>query len=293
MVRSLVRCVRRGVGNHFVILVLAALAIVAQISAAARPIIDGVIDEANSYSNVCAILGPSASDHSKIIVGASGTLIHPKVVLTAGHVTRDIEGALAAGMPLEALRVTFSSNAFDQRSWRGVSAVITHPGYFLNNSNGIPDNDIGILILQERVKGITPVTLAPVGLLDSLVASGQLHEGNQGRAFTIVGYGDDRTFPHPEPIERDGLRRFAECEFAALSDRWLMLSQNPGSDGGGGNNGDSGGPAFLVDPATGRIIQAALISWSGGSRVGTENCYRLDLPESRTFIDSVIASLDN
>jgi secreted trypsin-like serine protease len=288
MVRSVFGFVRRAVRNRYVLPLLAVSALVTLASHTAMAIIDGVVDENNSFPNVCAILGPSAADHSKIIVGASSTLIHPQVVLTAGHVTRDIESALAAGMPLEALHVSFSPNAFDERSWLAVSAVITHPNYFANSV----DNDLGVLILSRPVRGIKPVTLAPVGLLDSLFATGQLRDGTQESEFALVGYGDGRSFPPPEPIERDGLRRFARCEFAALSDNWLMLSMNPGSDGGGANDGDSGGPALWFDQTNNQWIQVALISWSSNPRIGNEYCWRIDLPESRAFIDSVLANLN-
>jgi hypothetical protein len=269
------------------------MAIVVLVSPPAPAIVGGVYDEGNDFPNVCGIVAPSVEDHSKLIVVGSGTLIHPRVVLTAGHVTRDLENALKAGMPLEALRVSFSPDAFDRRGWLAVSAVVTHPDYGTDAVTNSIRNDIGVLILDRPVKGIQPVTLAPVGLLDFLFKTGQLRDGDRDEEFTIAGYGNGREFSPPNPIERDGLRRFARCEFAALSSKWLTLSQNPGSEGGGLASGDSGGPAFWVDPDTGYRVQVAVTSWASVTRVGDGFYWRMDLMESHDFIDWILANLDD
>jgi len=270
---------------------LAAIAIVALIPPAAPAIINGEVDEDNDFPNVGAILGPSASDHDKLIVAGSCTLIHPQVVLTAGHVTRAIEGALAAGMPIEALRVSFNTDAFDSDSWLAVSDVVTHPDYGPNGVNSSVVNDIGALILSRPVRGITPVTLAPIGLLDSLRKTDQLGKS----AFTVAGYGEDRAFVAPPiAVGSDGLRRFAQAEYAALGSKWLVLAQNPGSGGGGTAWGDSGGPVFWTDPESGASVQLAVTSWGGGrTQVGNGFYWRMDLQESLDFIDWVLSNIDD
>ncbi|HSQ55324.1 MAG TPA: trypsin-like serine protease [Gemmata sp.] len=270
---------------------VAAVAIVALIPPPARAIINGEVDEDNDFPNVGAILGPSASDHDKLIVAGSCTLIHPQVVLTAGHVTRNIEGALEAGMPIEALRVSFNSDAFDSRSWLAVSDVVTHPDYGPNGVNSSVVNDIGVLILSQPVRGIAPVTLAPAGLLDSLSKTGQLPKCE----FTVAGYGEDRAFVAPPvAVGSDGLRRFAQAEYAALSSKWLALAQNPGSGGGGTSWGDSGGPVFWTDPESGESVQVAVTSWGAGrTQVGNGFYWRMDLKESLDFIDWVLLNLEN
>src|SRR5262245_21922928 len=87
----------------------------------------------------------------------SGTLIHPRVLLTAGHATALLESAIAAGsFSLADFRLSFASNALDSGSWRAVSSLLTHPDYAAtaqtdHGLGNIPLPDVGVVILQEAV----------------------------------------------------------------------------------------------------------------------------------------------
>ena len=64
-----------------------------------------------------------------LVVGA-GSLIHPRVLLTAGHGTALIESAVAAGlMNIDDLLISFSSNANDPATRHAISNVVTHPDF--------------------------------------------------------------------------------------------------------------------------------------------------------------------
>jgi hypothetical protein len=169
-----------------------------------------------------------------------------------------------------------------------IQDIIVHPDYAINGGDH-PVNDIAVVILKQPVQGIEPVTLAPVGLLDQLKASGALRDGDGG--FTAVGYGNDLAFPHPKSIVSDGLRRSFDIVFGGVTKRWLVCLFNPVAHGGGINNGDSGGPAFWADPITGELTQVGVTSTATPMRVGYGHYWRIDLPEARAFIDAVLADV--
>ena len=155
-----------------------------------------------------------------VVVG-SGSLIHPRIYLTAGHLTEVVESRVAQGtLTLNDLRVSFAPNALDPGTWRSVSDVLTHPGYA---PNGNSLEDVGVLILSEPVTGVAPAQLPPPGFLDALAASGTLKTKSDRTRFRVVGYGidPDGASYGQLPFPPDGLRRFAEPEFQNLHDRWL------------------------------------------------------------------------
>jgi Trypsin len=223
------------------------------------------------------------------LVCGSGTLIHPRVFLTAGHGTDLIEGLMAQGtMTLDDLRVSFASDASDPGTWRAVSGILTHPGYAPQATSA---EDVGVLILRKRITGIPPVPLPPLGFLDALAAAGELKAESDRTRFTVVGYGIDPGDANSGhlPFPPDGLRRFAHPEFQNLHDRWLYTDQNDSHDNGGSCPCDSGGPLFWADPVTGEETLVAVVS--RGS-LSSAHDYRVDTEEALTFLNQVIARVE-
>jgi hypothetical protein len=130
------------------------------------------------------------------------------------------------------------------------------------------------------------VTLAPVGFFDALRQTGALRGETQ---LTVAGYGDDLSFPPAQGISADGLRRVAQAPFTVTA-KWVSIQQNPVAKEGGLNDGDSGGPAFWMDPDTGDLVQVGVIAW--GTDPGVGRCVRVDLPEFHAFVDPVIDELE-
>jgi hypothetical protein len=132
--------------------------------------------------------------------------------------------------------------------------------------------------------------LPEVGFLDRLLAEGKLRQGADEADFVVVGYGGTLHWPPPD-VTYDDYRQFAMSEYQALLDAWLRVSQNQATGDGGTCYGDSGGPAFWTSPE-GTEILVGITSWGDAPCVSSGFNYRVDIPETLSFIDSVIASLN-
>ena len=215
----------------------------------------------------------------------SGTLIAPRVFLTAGHCAGD--GATAA-------RVWFGADLNDIRDidypYGGVIAIegtpIPHPDYVW----AWPDpHDVGVVILDQAVTDIPLATLPTPGLLTQLNDDGILVEGRKRDSvfFTSVGYGLQLTWP-PHVFEGDFYRRVSQSEYVSMNKVYLNLSQKMVFDEGGSCSGDSGGPVYWTDPLGNEIIVAVTSAGDGGC-MATGFDYRVDLPDILQWIQDQIA----
>jgi V8-like Glu-specific endopeptidase len=192
-----------------------------------------------------------------VVPMCSGTLIHQRVFLTAGHCAHalDVYG-------IETVWVNFDQDALNAGTLLEVEEVIAHPGY--NWGPTSDPHDVAVLILKDPVTDIEPAQLPPEGFLDQLRDEGRLRQGKEEADFTVVGYGGTKT--------------------------WLRLSQNQATGDGGTGKGDSGGPSFWTEP-DGTEILVGITSWGDAPCVAAGFNYRVDIPDTLDFIHDVIDGL--
>jgi hypothetical protein len=193
----------------------------------------------------------------------SGTLISPRVFLTAGHCTEfDVERNLPVYV------------SFDPTYKPGASRLIKgtpylHPKYCLPNPEDEVDcapevptealwarewrYDVGVVVLDHPVRMATYGALPEAGLVDTL---------KEGQRLTVVGYGVnrfdiDREPPlPPEPVSLDdryrATVRLLDTKDPAVGDMFVKTTgvSLTGGEGESSCYGDSGGPLFVGDQQT-------------------------------------------
>ena len=200
----------------------------------------------------------------------SGSLIAPRVFLTAGHCTDFL-----TSIGINDVWVTFAPQ-FTSSSPLIHGTYVTDPLYGYSGHGGVSDpNDLAVVLLDQAA-GATPVQLPTAGLLNGL--------NLQNQTFTAVGYGTVRDIKTtgPHAFYFDSQRRYATQFFLSLEPAWLNLSENPATGSGGTCYGDSGGPHFLGG-TTSRLQVAITVTGDSVCRA-TDKTYRLDTASARSFL---------
>lgn len=219
----------------------------------------------------------------------SVVLVHPQVVLTAGHC---LHGFLERGITPADLEIRFDPDFDDPgATGRAVAQGMIHPDYLSGREREQYREDIAVLILAEPVIDIVPARRAGLGFLDALDAQGLLQTGTERTRIARVGYGVSLEPSPPTYVSLDGVRRLSFSELQALLPAHLVMNGNLAAGNGGVCFYDSGGPAFWQDPVTGEETVVSLTSW--GSRcIGNDMSTRIDTPEAVSFIEEAIACVE-
>ena len=250
----------RNIRKGLIVVVLAVASLVMSIGPAGA-ITFGQPD-GNRHPNVGALLADVDPDSPGLDIVCSGTLIAPKVFLTASHCTAFLESE-----GISQVWVTFTP-AYDEDSTSLAGLLsgtyVTNP---LFGSGGASDtHDIAVV------------------LLDQLKATHELDD----QTFTAVGYGtvrEDKT-GGPHSLFFDGVRRYALQSALNVEPSWLLLSMNPSTGSGGTCYGDSGGPHFLGGVQSNLIVSITITgdTWCRA----TDKTYRVDTPSARDFLDDFV-----
>jgi V8-like Glu-specific endopeptidase len=246
------RSMRRLVGTAVTLGLLA-------LAAPAAAITNGTSDD-NRHPNVGGLVAARAYSDGTWVY-CSGTLIAPRVFLTAAHCA---EG--------DRVRVTFDTAYQDgDKVYDGT----WHADPLYNGAQSDP-HDIAVVVLDSAPK-ITPARLPAAGSLSKLPNDQRL---------TSVGYGayEVTNSPGGHQYLYDDVRMVATGTLNSINPAWLRISMNPSTGDGGTCYGDSGGPNFLDDS---NVVAATTITGDAVCRA-TNVDYRLDTPSARDFLGAYV-----
>lgn len=258
------------------------------LSPKASAITYGFVDSNNTFRNTGAFIVKSPTT-GEIFPICSGTMITNNVFLTASHCTifytQDLapEGYVAY-VSLDQ-SIPFGALTSNKTTLLAVAHVVTNPNY---NQSQSDSGDIGALILERNINGVTPAVLPSCGLLDQLAAQNGLKKA----LFTNAGYGlQNRVVGGGVPFFQDLNpipRMFSFSSFNSLNGGYLRLSQNASTGNGGTCFGDSGGPNFMTLNGQQLIVS---ITITGDSVCRSTNVdYRLDTLSAQGFLAYVNAA---
>jgi hypothetical protein len=220
----------------------------------------------------------------------SGSLLSPRVFLTAGHCTDDADNLSYARIYFH----QFAGTNFDPATQ--VDPVTGYPesciggdplcvtgselyDFGFDNFAGFPNTrDAGVIVLDEPVTFATDfASLAEPDSLDVLATQ----RGRQVTSFTVSGYGVSDNWPPNKPTVSFRERLMATSTLQNLRNVWtggfnIQISGAQGNDRGGICSGDSGGPVLWGDTD----IIAGITSFGKHEQcLGNGYAYRVDQEE--------------
>jgi len=225
------------------------------------------VPDGNGHPEVGALLAQQAFSDGTW-EECSGTLIAPKVFLTAAHCDEGVSR----------VAVTFDSSYEYPSGTTYWGTWHADPSYDQAQSD---PHDLAVVVLDKAVKGITPASLPRADSLSGLSGDQQ---------FTSVGYGAQGVTNGPggKTYQYADVRYVSTGTLNSINPAWLRISQNPATGNGGTCYGDSGGPNFLGAGASEtNIIAGTTITGDTPCR-STNVDYRLDTPSARAFLGQYV-----
>lgn len=203
----------------------------------------------NSSSSITRIYGGEITKtcefpQTVFVGGCTGTLVHPRVVISAHHC-----GKLNAA-------------SFGEHSRSAVADKVKFS--WCERSGDVRGKDAQICVLAEPMND---VPIAPI------IQGCEMDQIKVGARVLLAGFGFDESDPSGPGASPGGEKRWVETGIKALKVEH-ELNISIGGGGKGGCNGDSGGPAFLqLDDGTWRTIGATHAGVNGGSHPKCDTGY--------------------
>ena len=258
------------------------LALLLSVVGVASAVTDGELDNGrHPYVGLMAVFNADGEYEWR----CSGTLIAPRVFLTAGHCTE---------APADHVRVWFDDDVESFSCpyvdgvgytdcgkkyfpWGGGESytgkhIYTHPDYY---NYAWFTHDLGVVILDKNVKMDEYGALPKENKLDELAAQ----YNSKDITFTSVGYGLQKSFPDAaswkevaEKVRMVSYPHLLQINTPGFTgDFSILLSNNAAT--GGTCYGDSGGPNFLGESNVVAGVTSYGLNWACG---GTGGVYRID-----------------
>ena len=220
----------------------------------------------------------------------SGTLMSPRIFLTAGHCTEAPAAhvelffaagpiARATGYPAAGPDVCAGITGYPCTGDVG-GTPYTHPQF---DPNAFFRYDLGVVVLDE------PHPMASYGALPALnvMDAFKTRRGTQDVSFTSVGYGLQASFPDAASWKNVAIRermvahpRLLQINVPGFTgDFSILLSNNANT--GGTCFGDSGGPNFI---GTSNVVGGVTSFAINGNCAGTGGVYRVDRSDDLTWL---------